>query len=388
MVSLLSVVEKMLIMYFQLINVGGMNMAQFAAVGDFCPNPACRDYEKAGESSSGNIIRFGRTRSGRQRYKCRVCGGTFTETRGTIFYRRRTDENEILECLALIAEGSRLSSVSRVKGHKKDTISAWISDAAEHAEAVENILMSDFRIARGQLDGLWSYVGNKGEKKGHPETEESGVFFRSTMLDTDSRLRVARGLGKTETDASVTVFRKLKEHGHPDGPPPAISDGWGGIREAMVEVYGEVPKYSGKGRPPSKKQPRPGWRYLQVVKQRDRSGNFLGTRLKAVYGDKDLLVELLGKSVAYVERTHLTMRAFSSRLTRKGIAFSKKLHMHKACAALEDIYYNLIRPLKTLHQKIKGNFLRKWKHRTPAMAAGLTDHIWTLKELFKMAVIG
>ncbi len=131
-------------------------MAESAEVGEFSPYPACSGHEK-----DGNIIRFGHTGGGRQRYKCRRCGKTFTETLGTIFCRRRTDDREILECLAMIAEGSRISSVSRVKGHKEDTVSAWIRDAAEHAEAVENILFSEFRISRGQIDGLWSYVGNR-----------------------------------------------------------------------------------------------------------------------------------------------------------------------------------------------------------------------------------
>jgi transposase-like protein len=140
-------------------------MAEFAKVGDFCPNPDCPDYEQVQQSGGSNIIKFGHTRSGRQRYKCNTCNKTFTETIGTIFYRRRTDEREILECLAMVAEGSRLGSIFRIKGHKEDTVSDWIRDAAEHTEAVEDILMSEFRITRGQLDGLWSYVGNKGEKK-------------------------------------------------------------------------------------------------------------------------------------------------------------------------------------------------------------------------------
>ena len=139
-------------------------MAELAKVGTFCPNPVCPDYEQVQESGN-NIIKFGHTRCGRQRYKCRRCGKTFTETRGTIFYRRRTDEKEIPECLAMIAEGSRISSVSRAKGHKEDTVSSWIRDASEHTEAVEDILFSEFRINRGQIDGLWSYVRNKGAKK-------------------------------------------------------------------------------------------------------------------------------------------------------------------------------------------------------------------------------
>ena len=79
------------------------------------------------------------------------------------------------------------------------------------------------------------------------------------MIDLDSRWRVARGIDKTETRASVTVFQTLKHRGHPEAPPPTIWDGWGGIDEAMIEVYGKVPPYKGRRRPPSKKQPQPGW---------------------------------------------------------------------------------------------------------------------------------
>ena len=97
------------------------------------------------------------------------------------------------------------------------------------------------------------------EKKSYPETSESGQFMRSTMLDRDSRLRVARAIEKDETQASIGVFRILQQRGHPNAPPPTISDGWGGIDQAMVEVYGIVPEYGGQGRPPTRKKPGSGW---------------------------------------------------------------------------------------------------------------------------------
>ena len=145
-------------------------MSEFAQVGDFCAKPGCSDY---GELQKGNIIKFGKTKAGRQRYLCHSCGSTFTETNGTIFFRKRTPDREIMESLALVAEGSRVSSVARVKGHKEDTIVAWIRDAAQHAKAIEAELLKNFRIERGQLDAMWSYVGNKGEKRAIPRQHKA-----------------------------------------------------------------------------------------------------------------------------------------------------------------------------------------------------------------------
>ena len=141
-------------------------MEGFAKTGDFCPNEACRDYGKLQDGQKQtNIKKSGKTAKGVQRYECKMCHHTFTETTGTLFFRKRTPEHEILETLALLAEGSRISSLTRAKGFKEDTILAWLREAARHAEAVDEVLMADFKVKRAQLDALWSYVGNKGEKK-------------------------------------------------------------------------------------------------------------------------------------------------------------------------------------------------------------------------------
>ena len=148
----------------------------------------------------------------------------------------------------------------------------------------------------------------------------------------------------------------------------------------MIAVYGQVPDYRGRGRPPTKKRPLPGWQYLQMVKQRD-NGQVVGTELRVIYGDETEVLALLGQSTAYIERTHLTMRHFNSRLVRKTLAYSKDPDMYHASAAWEDCCYNLTRPLKTLRLELVDHPKRRWLPRTPAMAAGLTDHVWTVKEL-------
>jgi len=240
-------------------------MEGFAQSNEFCPNEACPDYGKLQkDQSKPNLKKIGFTRAGVQRYQCKSCNGTFTETRGTIFYRKRTPEHKILETLALLAEGNRISSLTRVKRYKEDR------------------------------------------------------------------------------------------------------------------------EYSGNGRPPTRKQAQPGWQYLQMVKQRDAHGYLEGIYLRAVFGKKSDLIALMGKSTAYVERSHLTARLFNSRLVRKTLAFSKDLSMHRAAATWQDGFYNLIRPHKSLRLPVENDPRLHWQKRTPAMAAGLTDHIWTVKELLTL----
>ena len=150
-------------------------MNQLANVGDFCPNEACSDYGKLQKKQSKqNINKRGFTTSGRQRFQCRTRGQTFTATKGTPFYRRRTDATEILETLAFLAEGIRVSTLARVKGHKEDTILAWLKDTAAHVAEIEAVLLANYQLERGQLDAMWSYVAHKGEKKDIAKQKNKG----------------------------------------------------------------------------------------------------------------------------------------------------------------------------------------------------------------------
>jgi hypothetical protein len=195
---------------------------------------------------------------------------------------------------------------------------------------------------------------------------------------------VGRAIGKTEEQVAHDLMAQLKERGHADAPPAMATDGKGDYREALVETWGRVPDYGGVGRPPTLKRPQPEWQYLQVVKTRSGS-RLIGVTIKVIYGDPETVPDVVGAHTAYVERTNLTSRQMNGRLVRKTLSYSKQLDALTASCAWEDWVYNLTRPLKTLAiQEQMGQ--RRWRPQTPAMAAGLTDHQWTVKELLLTVV--
>jgi hypothetical protein len=225
--------------------------------------------------------------------------------------------------------------------------------------------------------------GQQGAKGGYEEGANTGEFWRCTLMESETRLRAARGIAKSETEAAIEAFEQLKSSpGHPHSPPPLVSDGWGGYDEAMVEVWGKVPEYRGRGRPPTNKRPGAHWRYLQMVKQRE-NGRVMGVKAKTIYADqREVLEKLWGGSTSYVERTNLTSRHMNGRLVRKTLGYSKELKMLRASWIWEDTVYNLGRALKTLRvESPESDGNRRWIRRSPAMAAGLTEHIWEIEEL-------
>ena len=94
----------------------------------------------------------------------------------------------------------------------------------------------------------------------------------------------------------------------------------------------------------------------------------------------------MGRNTSYVERTNLTSRQMNWRMVRKTLSFSKDEEMLEASFAWEDWVYNLTRPIKSLRIEVNGG-QQRWKSRSAAMAAGLTDHIWTIEELMMRVAV-
>jgi hypothetical protein len=101
-------------------------------------------------------------------------------------------------------------------------------------------------------------------------------------------------------------------------------------------------------------------------------------QIKVVYGEPSDVLALIGGDTAYVERTKLTSRQMNGRLVRKTLSYSKQLAALNAACGWEDWVYNLTRSVDTLSLPVQIG-QRRWKRQTPAIAAKLTDQIWTIK---------
>jgi len=149
-----------------------MEENQIATIGSFCWNEACEDYKKV---NHGNMIRNGKTDKGIQRYFCKTCKKSFTETKGTMFYRCRHTEEEIVECMAMVGDRNSLASIHRIKGIKEETVIKWLEKASAHVEQFERIVRKK-KLSRVQFDALWTYVWHKGKKKVELKKMQEALF--------------------------------------------------------------------------------------------------------------------------------------------------------------------------------------------------------------------
>lgn len=197
---------------------------------------------------------------------------------------------------------------------------------------------------------------------------------------------------RNEEEASAFLAEfKAKTAGR---PPLFTSDKLPAYVQALIINYSTPeppPRKRGRGRP--RKEPRrvldPQLSYGQVDKHREH-GRVVEVRRRIIFGSREVITEILGGqqiNTAYVERDNLTSRQSNGRLVRKTLSHSKKTYYLRRHLDLEDAVFNFVRPhlslRKALPQPSQG---RKWQPRTPAMAAGLTDHIWTLEELLSYRI--
>jgi len=119
-----------------------------------CQNDGCPAKGRPGS----HIRRYGKTRKGIQRYQCKVCKSTFTQTKGSFFYNLHTPAEVVIECLGMVADYQTMSSIRRKMEIKEDTLISWMRQSTEHVEEVESLLMSKCDMSRTQMNQFWILV--------------------------------------------------------------------------------------------------------------------------------------------------------------------------------------------------------------------------------------
>ena len=202
-------------------------------------------------------------------------------------------------------------------------------------------------------------------------------------LDPDSRLVLSVVVGKRVGETAVMLLRDVKRRLGDRVPELVTSDEWSAYPEAIREVFGEVvtPEPTGKpGRPagPRVEVP-PSLNYATVHETREK-GRVVSVATRIVMGPIATVALLLGGgkvNTSYIERQNATDRHQNARKGRKTYRFSKDWEMHEAMTDYTMYSYNFCWPVRTLRVRGPGG---RWRQRTPAMAAGLTDRVWSLKE--------
>jgi IS1 family transposase len=202
-------------------------------------------------------------------------------------------------------------------------------------------------------------------------------------VDPDSRLVLGVVVGKRVGETAVMLLEDVKRRLGGRTPELVTSDEWPAYPEAIREVFGRevMPEPTGKpGRPAGPRVEVPaGLNYATVHKTR-KKGRVVSVATRVVMGLMAAVTRLLGGgkvNTSYIERQNATDRHQNARKRRKTYCFSKDWEMHEAMTDYTMYSYNFCWPVRTLRVEGPGG---RWRRRTPAMAAGLTDHVWSLKE--------
>lgn len=213
-----------------------------------------------------------------------------------------------------------------------------------------------------------------------------GEVWIGIAFATEYRLMLSFMIGPQEASLAEPLIASTEERLRAGSWPVWVSDGLDAYGEALRSRHCFLQYYPRTGKRGRPRRPKlvacPDLKYGQVVKQKDEKHRVTGIFKRCRYGE----VPLEKISTVYIERHNLTLRHENRRLTRKTIAFSKKVTELRGQMFIYQGYYNFVRPHRALRLPVSqvNDTPRKWQSRTPAMAVGLTDHNWSLRELMSL----
>lgn len=347
-----------------------MNLEQL-----FCLNIDC---PARGQRKQKNLIVHSQLE---KRYLCTVCHKSFTVSKGTLFYRLRTDPKVVMCVIVLLAYGCPLQAIVKAFGFDERTIKSWWRRAGQQCEAVHEHLIgqSPMDLQHVQADEIKAKI-------------QGGSLWLAMAIMVPTRLWLGGAVSHKRDFALIQSLADRIQAIALCRPLLLAVDGLPGYPKAFQRAFrSKLPRFGKKGRP--RMYAWPDIAIVQVIKRRLPAGLTIERRI--VQGSDSLVNQLRQRTqktpgvinTAYIERLNATFRLRLCWLTRRTRILAQQSETVRTGVFVVGCFYNLCDAHHSLRLRLSvGRFAHRWVKRTPAMAAQLTDHIWTVDELLRYRV--
>lgn len=276
------------------------------------------------------------------------------------------DKGKRAEIISALCEGMGIRATARLTNTNRKTVARLALQVGIGAAEHHDRTMNGLRIARLEMDELWSFVAKKQARVQRSELFAKGDQYVFIAMAGTQKAIVSYHVGKRDTDNTDQFVRDLRER--VIGLPEISTDGFHPYRNAIRDAFGNRVAHGIVNKTYS----------VTHLATPEASRRYSPAAVIAVARDvvSGIPAEI---STSYAERGNLSIRMACRRFTRLTNAFSKKLEYHIAAVALYTMHYNFCRPHESLTPDARHQ-------TTPAMALGLTDHIWSISELIDAAL--
>ena len=338
----------------------------------FCPNTACRDKGQQGRGNSGIHSRK------RQRYRCTSCGKTFAATRGTALYRLHHPVELMVLVVTLLCHGCPTPAIVAAFGLDERTVAAWLHRAGVHAARVHAAVVETGQVDLGQVqvDEICVKVCR-------------GRIWQAMAVAVPSRLWLGGDLSAARDGALVTATLRRVAACASSAALLICVDGFAAYVGAVRTVFRVALRTGRPGRP---RLVLPETVLLAQVVKSHQGRRLVDVTRRVVYGTAEAVADAIAATrggtqinTSSIERLNATFRAALAPLTRRGRRLAHGAALLTSGMWLVGTTYNVCWPHASL--RLRACRGRKWQERTPAMAAGLTDHVWTMEEMLCYRVL-
>jgi len=335
-----------------------------------------------------------------RQFQCTACAGYFPEHHGTIFHGKQVAAELIVHVLACLAEGLGIRATARVFDVAPNPVLDWLVEAAEQLRAFSAYFLCDLHVKQLQRDELYAVLsalkeGTMSKAKAIKRLSRSPHWVW-VAIDPVTKLLVAIDVGERTQAMAQRFVHHVSQVLAPDGAPLFMTDGFRAYLTALLTHYGhwvQPERHQTRGPAPKPRwMPLPQLLYAQVIKT-VRRRRLVRVSHRVVFGTLETIDDVLTPhgwhiNTAFVERINLSLRQHVAAIGRRATTLCQGEDGLRQQLALYHVYHNFVLPHTSLRQPLAeplptdgSSSVKRWRPWTPAMAAGLTDHVWSLRQV-------